>query len=106
MNQGNRNKLSEILWIIIPCVIVVLAATVYTSNFWPEFNLTILNILCVPALLLMLVRGLTEEVNTWKALKLAGAVMAAVVGILLNLSADKITLQNFQLTNLSTWSFG
>lgn len=102
----NTKKWRLCIFSLFPTVVATFLASAYILNFWTWLELALVNVLCVPLIMLAFVYGLTEEVNTHKAFAFTASVVIAGMETFLNFSADKITLEAFRLGLLSPWSFG
>lgn len=94
------------LFSLLPAVIATLLASAHILHIGSWLDLTLVNILCVPLIMLAIVNGLTEEVNVRKSFAFTSSLMIAGMETFLNFSADGINLEDFRLGALSLWSFG
>lgn len=88
------------LFLIFPCFLSAIFASIYSWKIWPSYQLVTVNILCVFFVALDLAQAFTERVNAWKVCGFVGS--SAICGIATELNIfESIQGEVFSLQKLS-----
>lgn len=83
-----RETKLRILFLILPCFLVVIFALMYSWGIQPLFNLATVNILCIVSIALELTQAFTQRVNTWKMCGFIGSGAIGGIAAFLNILND------------------
>lgn len=97
-----RETKQYILFLTLPCLLVVIFAVIYSCGIWPSFQLATANILCVAFIALELSQAFTEKINTWKACGFIGSGAISGIAVALNVRND-IQGEGVNLSQFSFW---
>lgn len=78
----------RILFLILPCFLVVISTVMYSWGIQPLFNLATVNILCIVSIALELAQAFTQRVNTWKMCGFIGSSAVGGIAAFLNILND------------------
>lgn len=99
-----RETKLHILLLILPSLLAVIPAVIYSLGIWPSFQLTTINVLCVAVSALELAQAFTERINTWKVCGFIGAGAISGIATAFNVLND-VQSKAFTLGQLSFWAW-
>lgn len=98
-----RETKVHILYLILPCLLAVIVAVIYSLKIKPSFQISTVNIICIALIALELAQAFTERINTWKVCGFIGS--GAIGGTVTALNfLNNIQGEVFTLGQLSFWS--
>ena len=98
------NRETKLLFLTLPCLLVVIFSVIYSWGIWPSFQLATVNILCIALIALEIAQAFTEKINTWKVCGFIGSVAISGISAALNVRND-IQGEAFTLGQLSFWGW-
>ena len=99
-----RETRLHILLLILPSLLAVISAVIYSLGIWPSFQLTTINVLCIALSALELAQAFTERINTWKVCGFIGAGAISGIATAFNVLND-VQSETFTLGQLSFWGW-
>ena len=99
-----RETKLHILFLLLPSLLAVIPAVIYSLGIWPLFQLTTINVLCIALSALELAQAFTERVNTWKVCGFIGAGAISGIATAFNVLND-VQSEAFTLGQLSFWGW-
>lgn len=99
----HKTKL-HILLLILPNLLAIVTAVIYSLEIWSSFQLTTINVISIALSALELAQAFTAKINTWMVYGFIGSGTISGIATAFNVLND-VQNQSFTLNQLSFWSW-